>query len=141
MRGRLHFISDKKTDLQKHEYEEGFFEKGSFICCHNSNFTTGGDISGGNISSSFSSIKYFFSRLDHCKNICKLLNLLKQQHIHLCCNKHVTRLMDHCNHLRNTCNKSFHNKNTFPGGKFSKVFFLPIALLPGISTKDDFGGC
>ena len=94
-----------------------------FICCHNSNLTTGGGISGGSISSSFSSIKYFFSRLDHCKNICKLLNLLKQQHIHLCCNKHVTRLMDHCNHLRNTCNKSFNNKKHISRGKVQSGLF------------------
>merc|ERR1719220_2363971 len=37
------------------------------ICsfCHNSNLTTGGGINGGSNSSSFSSIKYFFSFPDH----------------------------------------------------------------------------
>ena len=43
-----------------------------FFFCHNSNLTTGGGIRAGSKSSSFSSIKYFFSLPDHCNDMFKL---------------------------------------------------------------------
>ena len=107
-----------------------------FICCHNSNFTTGGGISGGIISSSFSSIKYFFSRLDHCKNICKLLNLLKQQHIHLCCNKQTNSIDGPLQSFAKHLQQIFQQQKThFQGESSVWSFFCPLHCCQAFQQK------
>ena len=50
-----------------------------FFFCHNSNLTTGGGIRAGSKSSSFSSIKYFFSLCDHCNDISVSLETCQKQ--------------------------------------------------------------